>query len=89
MQAGIQREKVRDRTDYDYVTRLLFNESVMNMNMGRVFTPEEADQYFTFILKRGGARSIQGVPGTGRRIYRHRLPHGERRNSRGGIHVSA
>lgn len=36
--------------DYPLYTEVVFNESVMHMNLGRVFTNEEATQFFRMIL---------------------------------------
>lgn len=36
--------------DYSLYTQLVFNEHVMNMNMGRVFTDEEATMFFQAVL---------------------------------------
>ena len=38
------------QSHYTDFAKLVFNEFVMNMNMGRVFTQEEAADYFTYIM---------------------------------------
>ena len=43
-------EKYTER-DFELYSELVFNEQVMNMNMGRVFTKEEADFFFKAILE--------------------------------------
>lgn len=39
-----------ERNDFHYFSSLVFNENVMNMNMGRIFTKEEAEEYFDFMI---------------------------------------
>lgn len=39
-----------EQNDFHYFSSLVFNESVMNMNMGRIFTKEEAEDYFHFMI---------------------------------------
>lgn len=46
----IKFEKYIGKEDYSYFSCLVFNEQVMNMNMGRVFTEEEAVNYFGFMI---------------------------------------
>lgn len=36
--------------DYQLYSRLVFNEQVMNMNLGRIFTDEEASSFFEMML---------------------------------------
>ena len=36
--------------DYNLYSQMVFNEQIMNMNMGRVFTDEEASMFFQVIL---------------------------------------
>lgn len=37
--------------DFHYFSSLVYNESIMKMNMGRVFTKEEAEEYFNFFIE--------------------------------------
>jgi RimJ/RimL family protein N-acetyltransferase len=37
--------------DFHYFSCIVFNESIMNMNMGRIFTQEEAEEYFDFMIE--------------------------------------
>ena len=46
-----------DYTDY---SRLVFNEQTMNMNMGRIFTDEEARSFFQVILSCNNENSPYG-----------------------------
>lgn len=41
---------ITDPSDFAYFSQLIFHETVMKMNMGRVFTQEEAEGYFFHIL---------------------------------------
>lgn len=43
-------EKYVGQDDFHYYSCLVFNESVMEMNMGRTFTNEEAIEYFNFMI---------------------------------------
>lgn len=49
-QGRVRLEKYIGLEDYHYYASLVFNESVMNMNLGRTFTKDEADEYFKFML---------------------------------------
>lgn len=42
--------RMESQSDFSDFAKLVFNEPVMNMNMGRVFTQEEAADYFTYIM---------------------------------------
>ncbi|SHI13614.1 hypothetical protein SAMN02745196_03121 [Clostridium collagenovorans DSM 3089] len=44
-------EKFVSIDDFKYFSKLVFNEEVMNMNLGRVFTIEESEMYFKGLLK--------------------------------------
>lgn len=44
-------EKFVSIDDFKYFSKLVFNEEVMNMNLGRVFTIEESQMYFKGLLK--------------------------------------
>ena len=48
------------QSDFSDFAKLVFNEFVMNMNMGRVFTQEEAADYFTYIMDYTKAHSSSG-----------------------------
>lgn len=43
-------EKYAGHDDFHYYSCLVFNASVMEMNMGRAFTNEEAIEYFNFMI---------------------------------------
>lgn len=43
-------EPITEPSDFDYFAQLVFHETVMEQNIGRVFTQEEADGYFSHIL---------------------------------------
>ena len=42
---------IASQEDFAYFSRLAFNEDVMVPNMGRVFTQEEAEGYFAWLLE--------------------------------------
>ena len=50
MNSGVRLERVNAQSDFDCFARMAFNEPVMVMNMGRVFTQEEAEGYFASML---------------------------------------
>ena len=54
-------EPFRDETEFPYFAELAFNEAVMNMNMGRVFTKEEAEGYYAGIVEYNRANSDSGA----------------------------
>ena len=60
----IRLSKIHRQEDYAYFSQLVFNELVMKMNMGRVFTEEEAKEFFSFLLEynttneQGGAHLV-------------------------------
>lgn len=43
-------EPILTQEDFPFFAQLAFHETVMTMNMGRVFTQEEAEGYFAHIL---------------------------------------
>ena len=51
MQKRIAFKRIESESDFAPFSRLVLNEQVMRMNMGRAFTPEEAETYFAFILR--------------------------------------
>lgn len=51
MQKRIAFKRIESENDFAPFSRLVLNEQVMRMNMGRTFTPEEAESYFAFILR--------------------------------------
>lgn len=53
--------KIQTEDALPLIEQLVFNEEVMGMNVGRVFTNEEAAQYFTYILKCGCAQELAGT----------------------------
>ena len=44
-------KRIESEGDVAAFSRLVFNEQVMQMDMGRVFTPEEAEGCFAFLLR--------------------------------------
>lgn len=42
--------KYMGKEDYTYFSCLVFNEQVMNMNMGRPFTVDEAIEYYDYMI---------------------------------------
>ena len=50
MKHDITLEPIALQEDFPFFAKLAFHESVMEMNMGRVFTQEEAEGYFAHIL---------------------------------------
>lgn len=44
-------ERFHGETDFALYSKLVFNEAVMRMNMGRVFTPQEARCFYQMILE--------------------------------------
>ena len=50
MKNQIKLEPITAQEDFSFFARLAFHETVMEMNMGRVFTQEEAEGYFAHIL---------------------------------------
>lgn len=53
MESRIYFEKFLSHMDFEYFTTLVFNEEVMLMNYGRVFSLEEAEYIYEWILKTG------------------------------------
>lgn len=51
MQKRIVFKRIESENDFAPFSRLVLNEQVMRMDMGRAFTPEEAEAYFAFILQ--------------------------------------
>ena len=51
MQKRIAFKRIESESDFAPFTQLVLNEQVMRMDMGRAFTPEEAETYFAFILR--------------------------------------
>ena len=51
MSEPITLERIASQEDFAYFSRLAFNEDVMVPNMGRVFTQEEAEGYFAWLLE--------------------------------------
>lgn len=49
-----------DNTASECFESLVYNEQVMNMNMGRIFTPEEAKGYFEYVMEYQNDRSDSG-----------------------------
>lgn len=49
-----------DETDEDLYSRLVFNEETMKMNLGRVFTEEEARMFFRAVLEMNATESCLG-----------------------------
>ncbi len=60
MEKRICLERIEDKEDFLYFAKLVFNEDVMNMNMGRVFTANEADGYFSYVLEYNRANENAG-----------------------------
>ena len=60
MQNQIRLEKINGREDFPYFAQLVFNEKVMAMDMGRIFTQEEADGYFAYVLDYNAAHENAG-----------------------------
>lgn len=52
MDGRIYFEKFLSEDDFKYFSKLVFNEDVMAMNYGRVFSDEEATYVYKWILKR-------------------------------------
>lgn len=50
MKHRITLESITTQEDFPLFAKLVFHETVMQMNMGRIFTQEEAEGYFTHIL---------------------------------------
>lgn len=44
-------KRIESEGDFEAFSRLVFNEQVIQMDMGRAFTPEEAEDYFAFLLR--------------------------------------
>ena len=57
----IRLSKIHRQEDYAYFSQLVFNEQVMKMNMGRVFTEEEAKGFFSFLLEYNSANEQGGA----------------------------
>ena len=51
MESRIILEPFTTEIEFPYFAKLAFNETVMNMNMGRVFTKEEAQGYYASIIE--------------------------------------
>lgn len=46
--------------DFPLYAQLVYNEQAMNMNLGRVFTPDEAESFFQMMLACNSSGSTQG-----------------------------
>lgn len=51
MQKRIAFKRIESENNFAPFPRLVLDEQVMRMDMGRAFTPEEAEPYFAFILR--------------------------------------
>ena len=60
MTPKIRLEKIEKQDDFSYFSALAFNQQVMVMNMGRVFTEEEADAVFSYMLEYGQTQKNAG-----------------------------
>ena len=47
-------KRIESEGDFEAFSRLVFNEQVIQMDMGRAFTPEEAEKQFGFLTNGGG-----------------------------------
>ena len=61
MKKRILLERFISQRDFSYFAKLAFNEAVMKMNMGRVFTKEEAEGYFQSIMEYNFANEKSGT----------------------------
>lgn len=61
MKRQIRLERIDNAKDFAYFAQLAFNEEVMNMNMGRIFTQDEAEGYFSYILEYNHANQNAGT----------------------------
>lgn len=52
--------RMESQADFPDFAKLVFNEPVMKMNMGRVFTQEEAEGYFAYIMDYTKSHSSSG-----------------------------
>ena len=52
--------RMESYADFPSFSKLVFNEPVMTMNMGRVFTQEEAEGYFAYIMDYTKSHSSSG-----------------------------
>ena len=50
MKTKISLEPITAQEDFPFFAKLAFHETVMEMNMGRTFSREEAEGYFAYIL---------------------------------------
>ena len=50
MHGSITLTPITEPSDFTYFSRLAFHQAIMEMNMGRVFTQNEAEGYFAYIL---------------------------------------
>lgn len=53
-------KRMESQEDFPAFASLVYNEPVMRMNMGRVFTQEEAEGYFSYILSYTAAHENSG-----------------------------
>lgn len=61
MKHRITLESITTQEDFPLFAKLVFHETVMQMNMGRVFTQEEAEGYFSHILSYRKSHSGSGT----------------------------
>jgi RimJ/RimL family protein N-acetyltransferase len=61
MEKRIKLERIGNEDEFTYFAQLAFNEEVMKMNMGRVFTQDEAEEYFSYILEFNTANKNAGT----------------------------
>lgn len=61
MKSRIYFEKFKEMEDFKFFLKLSFNEKVMKMNYGRVFTFEEATQYFSKMLENNKVNETFGA----------------------------
>ncbi|MEA5051806.1 MAG: GNAT family N-acetyltransferase [Oscillospiraceae bacterium] len=61
MKNRIRLERFAGEAEFPYFAELAFNEAVMHMNMGRIFTQEEAQAYYANILEYNRSEESSGT----------------------------
>lgn len=61
MNQRIRLERIETEKEFPWFAQLVFNEEVMKMNMGRVFTQDEAEGYFSYVLEYNHANQNAGT----------------------------
>jgi len=71
LEQKLKLQKMKE-TDFPFFSRLVYHEDVMNMNLGRPFTEEEAKGYFAYVMEYSAEHESSG----GYLVFMERTPVG-------------